>query len=235
MGKIQCCFWQDLVQLPRGATKWCVCSILCSILPSGSPVLPPGQQKALAPPGFISLHQRSKEEEALLQHVGEGEVKLLFPRSPRKCLLPDGLQLGYIHIFQLIIIATDERCSVVLKPFQSYSWSYRLGVKETGAEIPPKSSGWNVSKGELPKGKIGLFLAKERGNKRLERGILIFIMKDFRNLLRQTPLSVSRTNFFFSSLKPETSRQGRASQGKVRSGPKSWGRPGTAVFKFIPF
>lgn len=33
----------------------------------------------------------------------------------------------------------------------------------------------------------------------------MFIMKDFRNLLGQTPIIVSRTNFSFISLKPETS------------------------------
>lgn len=65
MGKIQSCFWQDLVQLPREITKDSSMSLLhlpqshrhwapqCCL--QQPPALPTGEQRALAPPGFMSL------------------------------------------------------------------------------------------------------------------------------------------------------------------------------------
>lgn len=69
----------------------------------------------------------------------------------------------------------------------------------------------------ITQGKTGLLWTKEGYNKRLGRGQLVFIIKDFWNLLGEILITLSRTNDFFIFLKPETSRQGGASQGKVRS------------------
>lgn len=109
------------------------------------------------------------------------------------------------------------------KPFRA-SWSCLLRL-ETGAESHRHPLAENVSRARDPK-EHWIIADKRRGSERLGRGQRLFTRKDFRNLWGQSPIAVSRTNFFFISPKPEASRPGRAAPGTVRSSCKARGRTG---------
>lgn len=109
------------------------------------------------------------------------------------------------------------------KPFRA-SWSCLLRL-ETGAESHRHPLAENVSRARDPK-EHWIIADKRRGSERLGRGQCLFTRKDFRNLWGQSPIAVSRTNFFFISPKPEASRPGRAAPSTVRSSCKARGRTG---------